>query len=128
MAHAARARRGQDRRQGSHASVPDWAGELQEQQRQFDANPQSAARLTEVEQRAIEVAMRLLTYQAYSGDRLQTTGLILIMPRPTNAKYLADTAKTIKEAREKARPERPAALQARRAQGDLHLLERHPAR
>ena len=50
------------------------------------------------------------------------------MPRPSNAKYLADTAKTIKEARDKARPARPAAHEARRAQGDLHLLEQHPAR
>ena len=50
----------------------DWAAELQEQQRQFDANPKSAARLTPVEKRAVEVAMRLLTYKAYSGERLQT--------------------------------------------------------
>ena len=33
----------------------DWASELQEQKRQFNANPQSAARLTELERRAIEV-------------------------------------------------------------------------
>ena len=37
----------------------DWASELQEQKRQFDANPLSAPRLTEVERRAIEVASRL---------------------------------------------------------------------
>jgi len=82
----------------------DWASELQEQQRQFNANPQSAPRLTEVERRAVEVLSRLSTYMAYSGDRFQTTGLILIMPRPNSAKYLAETAKTIKElnqAREK---------------------------
>ena len=82
----------------------DWASELQEQKRQFDANPQSAPRLTEIERRAIEVAMRLSTYKAYSGERFQKTGLILIMPRPNNAKYLAETAKTIKEAREKGDP------------------------
>ena len=51
----------------------DWASELQEQKRQFDANPLSAPRLTEVERRAIEVAMRLSTYKAYSGERFQTT-------------------------------------------------------
>ena len=51
----------------------EWASELQDQKRQFDANPQSAPRLTEVERRAIEVAMRLLTYKAYSGDRLKTS-------------------------------------------------------
>ena len=54
-----------------------------------------------VEKRAVEVAMRLSTYQAYSGDRVQTAGLVLIMPRPNNAKYLADTARAIKEVREK---------------------------
>ncbi len=82
----------------------DWASELQEQKRQFDANPLSAPRLTEIERRAIEVAMRLSTYKAYSGERFQNTGLILIMPRPGNAKYLAETAKTIKQAREKGDP------------------------
>ena len=87
----------------THAFI-EWASELQEQKRQFDANPQSAARLTEIERRAIEVAMRLSTYKAYSGERFQNTGLILIMPRPNNAKYLAETAKTIKKAREKGDP------------------------
>jgi ABC-type transport system involved in cytochrome c biogenesis permease subunit len=82
----------------------DWASELQEQKRQFDANPLSAPRLTEIERRAIEVAMRFATYKDYSGERLQGNHLILIMPRPNNAKYLAETAKTIKEAREKADP------------------------
>ena len=45
--------------------------------------------------------MRLVTYKAYSGERVQTAGLVLIMPRPSNTQYLADTASTIKEAREK---------------------------
>ena len=90
-------------RDHTHAFI-DWASELQEQKRQFDANPLSAPRLTEIERRAIEVAMRLSTYKAYSGERFQNTGLILMMPRPNNAKYLAETAKTIKEAREKADP------------------------
>ncbi len=75
----------------------DWASELQNQQRQFDANPQSAARPTALEKRAVEVAMRLFTYKAYSGERLQSPGLILIMPRPSNTKYLADTARAMKE-------------------------------
>jgi ABC-type transport system involved in cytochrome c biogenesis permease subunit len=83
----------------------EWASELQTLQRQFDANPKSARRLTPVEKRAIEVAMRLSTYQAYSGDRVQATGLVLIMPRPSNTKYLTDTARAIKEAREKQNAE-----------------------
>ncbi len=50
-------------------------------------------------------AQRLMTYQAYSGDQFRTNGLILIVPRPSDAKYLAYTAKTITEdvAREGAR-------------------------
>jgi ABC-type transport system involved in cytochrome c biogenesis permease subunit len=91
----------------------DWAGELQEQKRQFDANPKSAPRLTEVERRAVEVYMRLSTYEAYSGDRFQTNGLVLIMPRPSSAQYLAETAKTIKQfkaAREKGEDPRSLPL------------------
>jgi ABC-type transport system involved in cytochrome c biogenesis permease subunit len=85
-------------------SFIEWASELQDQKRQFDANPKSAPRLTEIERRAIEVAMRLFTYKAYSGGQLKTAGVILITPRPNNAQYLAETAKTIKQAREKDAP------------------------
>jgi ABC-type transport system involved in cytochrome c biogenesis permease subunit len=79
----------------------EWASELQTLSRQFDANPNAGRRLTQVEKRAIEVATRLSTYKAQSGDRVQTAGLVWIMPRPSNATYLADSARTIKEAREK---------------------------
>jgi ABC-type transport system involved in cytochrome c biogenesis permease subunit len=79
-----------------------WAGELQDQERQYTANPQSAPRLTEVERRGVEVAGRLSTYKAYSGEGFRTDGIVLIMPRPSSAKYLAATAQTVKEAREKA--------------------------
>jgi ABC-type transport system involved in cytochrome c biogenesis permease subunit len=82
----------------------EWASELQDQKRQFDANPLSAPRLSEVERRAIEVAGRLTTYKAYSGEGFQSNAIVLIMPRPNSKKYLADTAKTIKEAREKKDP------------------------
>jgi ABC-type transport system involved in cytochrome c biogenesis permease subunit len=75
----------------------DWASDLQDQKRQYDANPQSAPRLTEVERRAIEVYGRLATYKGYSGERFQTAGLVLIMPRPNSEKYLAETAKSIKQ-------------------------------
>jgi ABC-type transport system involved in cytochrome c biogenesis permease subunit len=87
---------------GQTVSFFEWAGELQEQQRQYTANPQSAPRLTEVERRAVEAAMRLSTYRAYSGDGFRTDGIVLIMPRPASAKYLAATAQTVKEARQKA--------------------------
>src|SRR5207248_2253978 len=82
-----------------------WGAMLDEQKRRFDANPQSAERPTEVERRAIEVAQRLGTYQAYSGDRFSTAGLILMMPRPSDAKYLAFTANAIKEVRQTERAE-----------------------
>jgi len=88
-------------------SFLEWASELQDQQRRFNANPQSAQRLTEVERRAVEVAARLMTYKAYSGERLQTSDLVLIMPRPSSAQYLADTARSIKEAREKGTRDMP---------------------
>ena len=78
-----------------------WAGRLGEQQRKFHDNPLSAERPTEIERRIVEVAQRLMSYQAYSGENFRTAGLILILPRPSDAKYLAYTAKTITEAREK---------------------------
>ena len=53
----------------------------------------SAARLTEARAlRRSKAATQLTTYKAYSGERFQTSGLVLIMPRPSNAKYLAETA------------------------------------
>ena len=86
---------------GEMHSFLDWASELNTLQRQFDANPKAGRRLLPVEKRAVEVASRLSTYQAYSGDRIQTAGVVLIMPRPNNSKYLAHTALAIKEVREK---------------------------
>jgi ABC-type transport system involved in cytochrome c biogenesis permease subunit len=84
---------------GEMHSFLDWASELQNLQKQFDANPKAGRRLLPAEKRAVEVAMRLGTYQAYSGDRVQAAGLVLIMPRPSNTTYLADTARAVKEAR-----------------------------
>ncbi|MGO9470955.1 MAG: cytochrome c biogenesis protein [Isosphaeraceae bacterium] len=92
---------------GQPVSFLEWASDLQNQQRRFNANPQSAPRLTEVERRAVEVATRLMTYKAYSGERLQTSDLVLIMPRPSGAQYLADTARSIKQAREKGTRDMP---------------------
>jgi len=94
------------------ATVPflDWAAELQTQQRRFDNNPKSAPRPLPIEKRAVEVAMRLWTYKAYSGDQIQPIGLILVMPRPSNATYLADTSRSIKEAGEKKGNYRELAL------------------
>jgi ABC-type transport system involved in cytochrome c biogenesis permease subunit len=88
-------------REGQPAPFFQWAGELQEQQRQYNANPQSAPRLTEVERRAVEVAARLSTYKAYSGEGFRTGDIVLVMPRPSSAKYLAATTQTVKEARQK---------------------------
>jgi len=95
---------------GQAMAFLDWAALLQTQQRQFDLNPKSAARPLPIEKRAVEVAMRLWTYQAYSGERVQAAGLVLIMPRPSNANYLADTSRAIKEVGEKKGNTRDMAL------------------
>ncbi len=92
---------------GQSVGFLEWASELQDQQRRYTANPQSAERLTEVERRAVDVAGRLMTYKAYSGERLRTSDLVLIMPRPSTPDYLADTARSIKEAREKGTRDMP---------------------
>jgi ABC-type transport system involved in cytochrome c biogenesis permease subunit len=93
---------------GQQVPFMDWASELQTQQRKFDLNPKSAARLTPLEKRAVEVAMRFLTYKAYSGERIQNSGVVMIMPRPANRKYLADSAQSINEARSQAKKETPS--------------------
>ena len=72
-----------------------WVVTLSDQQRKFHDDPKSVERPTEIERRAVEAAQRLMTYQAYSGDQFRNNGLILIVPRPSDAKYLAYTAKTI---------------------------------
>jgi ABC-type transport system involved in cytochrome c biogenesis permease subunit len=79
----------------------NWASTAGDKQERFEEDPKSVERPTELERRGIEVARRLMTYQAYSGDRLSTAGVILILPRPSDAKYLAFTAQTIKDVRTK---------------------------
>jgi ABC-type transport system involved in cytochrome c biogenesis permease subunit len=74
---------------------------MSEQQHRFEDNPLSAERPTDVEKRGVEVWRRLLTYQAYSGDRFQTAGMVLLMPRPSNAALMTYTAKAVKEAQAK---------------------------
>ncbi len=106
-----------------------WVMAMSEQQRKFHNDPTSVERPTEIERRAVEAAQRLMTYQAYSEDQFRTNGLILIVPRPSDAKYLAYTARTVTEARKPdAHVRRSAVDEARRPQGDRHLLELHPAR
>src|SRR5579883_267078 len=90
---------------GQELPFMSWAAALEKQKRDFDNNPQAAERPTEIERRAIEVAHRLGTYLAYSGDQFSNAGLILVMPRPSDAKYLAYTAGAIKEARAAKRTE-----------------------
>jgi ABC-type transport system involved in cytochrome c biogenesis permease subunit len=78
-----------------------WASEASDKKERFEENPRSTERPTELERRSIDVAHRLMTYQAYSGDRLTNAGIILIMPRPSDAKYLGFTARTIEDVRAK---------------------------
>ena len=88
MAHA----RASSRRPRSPTNGPDasrsWTGsaELDEQKQKFEPNPRSAERLTEVEQRAIEVGHRLIHYKAYQRRRDAIGRARLVMPRPCNAK------------------------------------------
>ncbi|WP_337173490.1 cytochrome c biogenesis protein CcsA [Paludisphaera sp.] len=79
-----------------------WVSQLDEQRRQFDTSPTLAARLTEVERRAVEVGQRLATYMAYSGDEMRSVGLIRIMPRPFGPEAFA----FIKDVVERVRSDR----------------------
>lgn len=78
----------------------NWVAELDDQKRKFDANPQSAERLTEAQRRAIDVGRRLVTYKAYTGEELRSAGIVRIMPRPFDSKALAYYKNVIKKARE----------------------------
>ncbi|MDG3002691.1 cytochrome c biogenesis protein [Paludisphaera mucosa] len=70
-------------RHGDHdEAFMEWVAQLDEQKRKFDSSPTLAARLTEVEKRAIDVGHRLATYKAYSGEEMRSAGLVRIMPRP----------------------------------------------
>jgi ABC-type transport system involved in cytochrome c biogenesis permease subunit len=78
-----------------------WASEASDKKERFEENPRSTERPTELERRGIDVARRLMTFQAYSGDRLSNAGIILILPRPSDAKYMTFTARTIETVRAK---------------------------
>jgi ABC-type transport system involved in cytochrome c biogenesis permease subunit len=78
-----------------------WAAAANDEKERFDDNPLSSKRPTELERRGIEVARRLMTYMAYSGDRLARAGVLLIVPRPSDATYLSYTAQAIKDIRAK---------------------------
>jgi ABC-type transport system involved in cytochrome c biogenesis permease subunit len=85
---------------GHTHSFMEWVAELDDQKRKFDANPNSAERLTETERRALDVGHRLVAYRAYSGDELRSAGILRVMPRPSSAKALAYITSVIKKARE----------------------------
>nr|WP_165245277.1 cytochrome c biogenesis protein CcsA [Paludisphaera soli] len=87
-------------RHGDHdEAFMEWVSQLDEQRRKFDENPMSAARLTEVERRAIDVGKRLASYKAYSGDEMRSAGLIRIMPRPFSRQALDFYKEVIPKAR-----------------------------
>jgi ABC-type transport system involved in cytochrome c biogenesis permease subunit len=99
---------------GQKAGLPflSWASAASDKKQKFDRHPRTSERPTEVERRSIDVAQRLVIYQGYSGERFTMAGIILIMPRPSDAKYLAFTAKTLEGAR------------AKRSEDDLAPMER----
>lgn len=86
---------------GTPTPFMEWASAAGEKLERFEEDPHSADRPSELERRGVEAARRLMTYTAYSGDRMSTAGVILIEPRPIDAKYLAFTAETIKVVRGK---------------------------
>ena len=98
VAHARGARRGQD-----HRRRPDgcrsWTGPASSSTSSGNSMPtrnRPSGSPTSRNARS-KSPCGCSTYKAYSGERLQTAGLILIMPRPSNAKYLAFTSPAIEE-------------------------------
>ena len=85
---------------GEEHPFMEWVAEVDDQKQKFDANPNSAERLTETERRAIDVGRRLMTYKAYSGEEMRSAGIVRVMPRPFSFKALAYVTKVIKKARE----------------------------
>jgi len=77
-----------------------WFSEAMQRKRSFEANPQSTDRPTEEEKRGIEVGTRLFHFQAFRDRSLSRVEPMLIMPRPTNTKFLEYTTKAIDKARE----------------------------
>ncbi len=86
---------------GTPMPFMEWASTTGDKIERFEEDPHSADRPSELERRGVEAARRLMTYTAYSGDRMSTAGVILIEPRPIDAHYLAFTAETIKVVRGK---------------------------
>ncbi|MHB1559551.1 MAG: cytochrome c biogenesis protein, partial [Isosphaeraceae bacterium] len=86
---------------GHVAATPflSWASAANDKKQKFDRNPTANERPSEVERRSIDVAERLVMYQAYSGERFSSAGIILIQPRPSNAAYLAFTGAILRDAR-----------------------------
>ncbi len=85
---------------GQPTAFMEWVAALDEQKQKFDANPNSAERLTEIEKRAIDAGRRLMTYKGYSGEEMRSAGLVRVMPRPFSFKALGYLTQVIKKARE----------------------------
>jgi ABC-type transport system involved in cytochrome c biogenesis permease subunit len=77
-----------------------WFSEAMQRKRSFDSNPLSTDRPTEEEKRGIEAGTRLFHYQAFRDRSLARVEPLLVMPRPTNSKFLEYTTKAIDKARE----------------------------
>ena len=129
----ARARGGEDRRQAiDDRTAVHRAGPASSRTEASNSTPipQSAERLTEVERRAIEVALRLMTYKAYSGERFsdRRDHPDHAPAHPTRSTWPTRPrrSRTYARRRDVARPAALCKLDELKAISTL--LERHPAR
>ncbi|WP_422930828.1 cytochrome c biogenesis protein [Singulisphaera sp. PoT] len=74
-----------------------WIQELMQRKNAAEKSG-SASPLDDIEKRAIEVAEKLVTYQAHRDRTVKKIEPLLVMPRPTNAAYLAYCASALKKA------------------------------
>src|SRR5579883_911578 len=85
--------------EGQKVPFESWFRDLARRKQQAGSNPSGAGKLTDVEQRAIEVGTRLVHYQALRDREVRSVEPLLVMPRPSNERYLAFTTKAVEKAR-----------------------------
>jgi ABC-type transport system involved in cytochrome c biogenesis permease subunit len=85
---------------GGSTKVPfdTWFREVVMKKRKADASPTGQVRLSEIEKRVYEVGTRLLHYRALRDRDMRSVEPLLVMPRPSNADYLAFLGKVYERA------------------------------
>ncbi|MFO0953989.1 MAG: ABC transporter permease, partial [Isosphaeraceae bacterium] len=84
--------------EGHEHPFDEWFREVVAKKRQADASMTGDVKLTEVEKRGYEVGTRLVHYQAIRDRSMRSVEPLMVMPRPTNAEYLAFLGKTYDKA------------------------------